>query len=653
MGMMPESVKDEDRTVDCIWYTGADIARNSWIDGPYTLRFDPKGADLSLLNNNAPVLNDHSVWGCESVMGKVEKAWEDGGKYYASLRMSRRPECDGLWTDIRDGILTKFSMGVELLETTEERDKAGKLTIKTATRWRPFELSLTPVPADFSTTTLAAEAPPTEAVRATSPTKEKTMAEPTVDTGGQARTEAPVAPAINPEALKQEAQKAERLRNSELHDLAAKFPKELNAEALKKYIEAGTSVQDVKNEILAAMATASERTPIQHQRPEVLRDEVETRRELMAGALLHRYHPGRYKLEGDARQYRGMNLLRLAEECLTAAGIKTRGMSPMELAANALSVNGSHTLIGDNIQRLGAMGTSDFPFILANVANKTLRAAYEAEVATWRPFCRQSNATDFKAKFVNQLGDAPNLELVPESGNFPTGSIPEARESYALRTYGKILPFTRQAIINDDMGAFTRLPELQGRAAQRCESDIVWGLITSNPLMGDGVNLFNVATHGNLITGPGTVINVANIGIARQLMRIQSGLVNADGSAARLNLVPKFLLVPTTREQIAIQYTQMPIVAATNANTNPWQGTITPIVEPRLDALAGIGTTAWYLVASPDQTDTIEFAYLEGQEGAYLETKIGFEVDGMQFKCRLDFGAKVIDQRAFVRNDGA
>ncbi len=449
-----------------------------------------------------------------------------------------------------------------------------------------------------------------------------------------------------------EATQAERKRVSDIQALAAPF--KLQATFVQTLIANGTSVEDARTAILNELARMSEQTPIQHQHAEVTRDQRDSRRELMAGALLHRYAPGKYKLEGDARQYRGMSLLRLAEECLLNAGVKTRGMSPMEMAAEAMNVGGSHVLIGDSgIERLGAMGTSDFPFILANVANKTLRDAYAAEPQTWRPFCRQSNVRDFKAKFVNQLGDAPNLELVPESGVFPTGSIPEARESYALRTYGKILPFTRQAIINDDMGAFTRLPELQGRAAARCESDVVWGLITGNPVMGDGVNLFSVATHANLITGPGTVINVANLGIARQLMRIQRGLANADGSAADLNLEPRFLLVPTTREEIARQYTLMPINPATNANTNPWFGTLTPIVEPRLDRLAGIGTTAWYLAASPDQVDTIEYAYLEGQEGAYMETKVGFEVDGMQFKCRLDFGAKVIDWRAFVRNDGA
>ena len=72
--------------------------------------------------------------------------------------------------------------------------------------------------------------------------------------------------------------------------------------------------------------------------------------------------------------------------------------------------------------------------------------------------------------------------------------------------------------------------------------------------------------------------------------------------------------------------------------------------RPRLDAASA---TAWYLAASPNQIDTIEYAYLEGQQGAYIETRNGFDVDGVEIKCRLDFGAKAIDWRGLYKNPGA
>jgi hypothetical protein len=156
--MAPETVNAENRTVDVIWFTGIDVQRYSYMEGAYLLKFDPKGADLSLLNSGAPVLDDHVDYeGAEGQKGVVEKAWVDGSNYKATLRFSKRPEVDGLWQDIQDKIVQKFSMGVELLEITDTRDANDQLMTRTATKWRPYELSIAPLPADFGTTTLSSE----------------------------------------------------------------------------------------------------------------------------------------------------------------------------------------------------------------------------------------------------------------------------------------------------------------------------------------------------------------------------------------------------------------------------------------------------------------------------------------------------------------
>jgi hypothetical protein len=75
-----------------------------------------------------------------------------------------------------------------------------------------------------------------------------------------------------------------------------------------------------------------------------------------------------------------------------------------------------------------------------------------------------------------------------------------------------------------------------------------------------------------------------------------------------------------------------------------------PIFEPRLDSNSA---TAFYVFADPSSVDTIEYCYLEGQEGMYFETQMGFEVDGVKFKARHDFGAGVIDYRGMAKNVGA
>ena len=200
------------------------------------------------------------------------------------------------------------------------------------------------------------------------------------------------------------------------------------------------------------------------------------------------------------------------------------------------------------------------------------------------------------------------------------------------------------------MGAFTRIPELCARAAADLESDTVYGIVTTNAALGvDSVALFSVATHANLTTSSGTAISITSLGVGRKSMRVQKGL---EGRV--LNLMPAFLIVPAALESIAEQYCSPAYQATQASNINPFapggRSALTPIAEPRLDADSA---TSWYLAADPSTLDTIEYAYLEGQQGVYLESRVGFECDGIEIKVREDFAAKALDFRGLYKNTGA
>ena len=289
--------------------------------------------------------------------------------------------------------------------------------------------------------------------------------------------------------------------------------------------------------------------------------------------------------------------------------------------------------------------TSDFPEILAAVTNKILRQAYEAYPRTFLGFCRQVLATDFKAMHRVQMGEAPQLLKVSEGGEFQRGTLAESKESYRIETYGRVVAITRQVLINDDLDAFTRIPAMYGNSIAQLESDVVWDIVTGNAAMADGKALFH-ADHKNL-AGTAAELSVEAVGKARAAMSKQAGL---DAKTV-LNIRPAYLLVPAALELKAEQLLAQSLVPAESEHVVPRSiRTLTTIAEPRLD---GSSETGWYLAASPMQIDTIEYAYLEGQEGAYLETRNGFDVDGVEIKCRLDFGAKAIDWRGLHKNAGA
>ncbi len=157
--MMPETLNVEARTVDVVFFTSIDVPRyDYWKGEPYILRFDPKGADLSLLNNGAPVFDNHDSYnGAASQKGVVDKGWKDGTDFKATLRFSKRADVAGLWQDIQDKIVQKFSMGVSILEKKDLAQEKDKLRVVEVTKWQPFEISTAPIPADFNTRTLAAD----------------------------------------------------------------------------------------------------------------------------------------------------------------------------------------------------------------------------------------------------------------------------------------------------------------------------------------------------------------------------------------------------------------------------------------------------------------------------------------------------------------
>ena len=511
----------------------------------------------------------------------------------------------------------------------------------TAVDWEPFEISLVPVPGDANTTFMSAagtKPPPTPTVVETqrAPAQKEKPVEPiTQAAGDEARqNEALLA------AARDEAMKAERLRATTIRTIAVPF--KLEEKFVNAIIDEGVSVETARERIMTKLAAQWGEQHTDPVNPTVTMgaDARDKRREGMEAAILFRGNPGDSKLRDAGREYAGLTLVDIARECLDAAGVKTRGMSRNDIARVALQGRFGAAEYFEG----GMMTTSDFPNILANVANKTLRQAYEAAPRTFVPFCRQVSAADFKPINRVQLSDVPTLPKVNEKGEFHRTALSDSKETYSLATFGEIVAITRKVIVNDDLQALTRVPSGLGQAAAQLESDTVWAVITGNPNMADGVALFH-ATHKNL--NATNALALAGLGIARAALRVQKA-----PKGTILNLQPRYLIVPAALEQAADQLIY-PINLAATAVTGvvpTWVQSLTKIVEGRLDAVATVGVTNWFMSVDPSQIDTVEYCYLEGQQGVYIETRQGFEVDGVEIKARLDFAAGAIDYRGLSKN---
>ncbi|TJU91092.1 MAG: peptidase U35 [Mesorhizobium sp.] len=372
------------------------------------------------------------------------------------------------------------------------------------------------------------------------------------------------------------------------------------------------------------VARSNESTPIFGQTgTDYHRHTPQTRAAAMAEALVHRLNPGRAPSDG-AREFVGLSIPDMARRSLEFSGQRTVAMSGGQIVTRALH------------------STSDFPYMLGDAVGRVLRLAYSAAPSGLKMAARQTTAADFRAKHSIQFSEAPRLEKVNEAGEFKRGTFAESKESYRLASYGKIFGITRQALVNDDLGAFDSIPRRLGQAASAFEAQFLCDLLVSNPVMSDNVALF-AAAHGNLDTGGNAAaIGLNGLSAARTRMRKQVGL-----TGELISVTPKFLIVPTEQETLAEQFVAT-LSAATSDEVNPFSGKLTVMVEPRL-----VDDGAWYIAADPAEIDGLEFAYLEGDEGPQIDTKAGFDVDGVEIKVRLDFGAGFVDHRGWYRNDGA
>lgn len=367
-----------------------------------------------------------------------------------------------------------------------------------------------------------------------------------------------------------------------------------------------------------------------------------------------------------SREFRGLSMSEMARAYLQAINIDTRGMGRNEVCQLVF-----------NRARLAQLGRAalaqtpgDFSNILADTIGKTLRQAYEEYPATWQQWVRRTTAPDFKTITRTQLSEGPNLRRVRKGGEYPDLALSDSKETYTLNKYGGILTLSWETLTNDDLNAFSRVPEVMGRAARRLENDLAYYVLLANATMQDTGALFNstaVTTaggHANLASS-GT-ITAANLNTAVAAMMVQKGLNNGV-----LGIVPTYIIVPPAIGGTAWQVmNSIADPASSNANVKNrfaqgGQYPLTVIVEPALQngvtIQDGEGTsilsangssTAWFLSASNAMIDTVELCFLEEEPAPVITEQDGFRTDGRQYKIRHTVAGAAIDWRGMYKSAG-
>lgn len=304
-----------------------------------------------------------------------------------------------------------------------------------------------------------------------------------------------------------------------------------------------------------------------------------------------------------------------------------------------------------NLRANAGFSTLDIAGILSSSANKFIRPAFEAVESAWKMIAGVRNLRDFKTHTTYSLTGDLMYEKVGAGGEIPHGTLGD--ESYTLRadTYGKMLAITRKDLINDDLGALTRVPTRLGRGAALKINDVFWTEFLAD------VATFYTTGRGNYFEGAATNLQSSSLKTAVEKFRRQT-----DPDGKPLGVSPRFLVVPPELEITADELMTSTFVntggAATTEkvpNRNVWSGKFDVVMSTYLSnsSYTGYSTTAWYLLADPRDLPVIEIGFLNGRDMPVIDSAdADFDTLGIQMRGYHDFGVAKQEYRAGVRSKG-
>lgn len=598
----PSSIDEQARTVELVASTGAGVLRRD-MEGEFreVLSLGSGAVDLSRADG-MPLLDSHRQDALDRVLGVVRGVRLERDQLIVKVEFSARPAADAIFRDVRSGIIRNVSIGYQIDEFRDTTDSNGQRA-RIATRWTLLEVSLVPVGADVGAKTRGVPMPDI--------TPNNPVAVVTTPPAPTPTTVAPPAPATRAQV------------NAEIRALAETF--ELGTGFADPLIDRNATIDEARAAAVDAVRTRTNSTA-PHARVTVTNpgESPEMTARHMGEALYLRANP-RHQISEPARRYAGQTTLDMARHFLQLRGHGYAGMSAPETITRALNT------------------TSDFPLIFGDAANRSLRPAYDAAPAVLKLLARESSAKDFRAKHKLQISEAGGLEKVGEHGEYKYSSFTEGGESYSIDTFGRIFGISRKAIINDDVGAFADIAGKMGAAAAEFEAQFLVDLLVKNfglgPNMADGNPLFH-ASRGNIAAAP-LPPSIEALKEARLSMRRQTGL-----SGKPINVAPRYALAPADLET-DFEKLLATIQPNKSDDVNPFGGKLELLVEARLtDPLR------YYVVGDPARIEGLEYSYLQGAAGPQTDTRAGFEIDGVEVKVRLDFGAAFVDGRAWFTNEG-
>lgn len=594
----------------------------------------PEGIEVPA-NGQVPYVDSHDRFSVDNQLGSVREVRVEDNSLVGRVYYADDEKSDRAYRLALGGHLTDNSIGAAILEATrlDENETAtfhGREytgPIKVITKSRMIEVSAVAVGADPNAKNRAAQFEQPENKK-TEVEETKRMSEENKEAKAETVVEAPVERSVvDTQAIEraaQEAIKVERARVSEIEGIARECG--LDSEFIGKVEE--ESVESFRKRALAAVVEKHKEVNVSNPQVTITEDAADKFRSAASDAILLKAG----MLDTDsaermqvAREVAGYSLGELARKSLEVRGQKSTG-SLEEVFSRSLS-------------------TSDFPILTSNLANKSVKMGWDQADETYESWVdTNGSVSDYKLQTKARAGEFSDLEKVKEGEEYKYGTRPEESETFQLSKYGKLISFTREMLINDDLSELTDTARAMGEAARRKLGDLCYNVLIANANMGDGTALFDAA-HGNVASTALSVPDAASMAEALKLMAYQKDI----GGKRRLNIKPSFLLAPAAIQGATEEFFQAKVWAdgATDATRpNIYYNSVQRIYETRLD---DDDAAQWYLAAN---RNTVQLAFLNGQKAPYLERQDEFKRDAANWKVRIEAVAWAQNWKGMYRNAG-
>ncbi|WP_026804688.1 phage major capsid protein [Aliarcobacter lanthieri] len=604
------AINEESRTISFIL-----ISQNNegerydwWTDEVFIEKLDVNGARVERLKT---FFKDHNR-SVDSAIGRVGNVRVEDGKLKADVVFATDEASEKIFRKYVDGILTDCSIGYRILSTTIQERK-GEPTLVTVTEYEIFELSAVGIGFDRGAI-VGRELNLNKGDDSMNEELKKELEQ--LRTIVDGLTAEQQTRKLQLEKMEEESKRAlntndvknEQIRTAEIMDLASAG--QLSLERASEFVKTGVSIDEVRKAIIDENVRASQTVVVGGipDQENMIRD-----------------------IENSIIARCGVNV-DLKENSF-------RGATLTDMARYALGINSMDRL--DIAQR--AMSNDQFTLLLGNVANRVLVSNFEEQEGTYHLWTSNVDLPNFKLQTDVSIKN-PNgrLAKIKEKGEFENLELDESGEAWKLESFGNRFSFTRQMLINDDLGAFSNIIGQFGQMAKRTANGIVYDLLQSkgdfeNYKMSDNKPLFD-NSHKNKDNG--VALTSQALSEARVRMRRQ-----LDGKTA-LNINPKFLIVSPENERAAKELltSESSPVGENSGVTNIHKNSLDLIIESELDA------NPWYLAAARKTIKTGTLAGTGGQPIVQERMKSG---GGIEYDCLFDFGVVVEDFRGLYKNLGA